>query len=96
MNERTSVLLGLEDEFAVLQLDRLDEDTIEVVIEVVDREGACPGCGVLSSGVKERPLVRAQGPARLGAAHRAVMAKATAGVPRTALRDGHVHPAVRR
>jgi hypothetical protein len=58
MNEGTSVLLGREDEFAVLQLNRIDVDTVRVVIEVIDREGACPGCGVPSSRVKERPLVR--------------------------------------
>jgi transposase len=58
MNEGTSVLFGLEDEFRVLQLNRVDPDTVRVVIEVIDREGACPGCGVLSSRVKERPLVR--------------------------------------
>jgi transposase len=58
MNEGTSVLLGLEDEFRVLQVERLGPDTVRVVIEVTDVEGACPGCGVLSSRVKERPLVR--------------------------------------
>lgn len=58
MNEATSVLLGLEDEFAVLQLDRIDPDTVKIVIEVIDHEGACPGCGVPTSRIKERPLVR--------------------------------------
>lgn len=58
MNESTSVLLGLEDEFTVLQLERIDADTVRVVIEVIDPEGACPECGVLTSRIKERPLVR--------------------------------------
>ncbi|WP_175442283.1 transposase, partial [Humibacillus sp. DSM 29435] len=58
MNEGTSVLLGLEGEFAVLQLERIDPDTVKIVIEVIDRECACPACGVLTSRVKERPLVR--------------------------------------
>ena len=58
MNESTSVLLGLEDEFTVLQLERIDADTVHVVIEVIDPEGACPECGVLTSRIKERPLVR--------------------------------------
>ena len=58
MNEGTSVLLGLEDEFTVLQLERIDADTVRVVIEVIDPEGACPECGVLTSRIKERPLVR--------------------------------------
>lgn len=51
-------LLGLEDEFTVLQLERIDADTVRVVIEVIDPEGACPECGVLTSRIKERPLVR--------------------------------------
>ncbi|MDV3220463.1 ISL3 family transposase [Intrasporangium sp.] len=58
MNEGTSVLLGLEDEFRVLQVERLGREMVRVVIEVADPEGACPGCGVLSARVKERPLVR--------------------------------------
>ena len=58
MNEGTSVLLGLEDEFTVLQLERIDADTVRVGIEVIDPEGACPECGVLTSRIKERPLVR--------------------------------------
>lgn len=58
MNEGTSVLLGLEDEFTILQLERIDADTVRVVIEVIDPEGACPECGVLTSRIKERPLVR--------------------------------------
>ncbi|MEP7332640.1 MAG: hypothetical protein ABI692_11160 [Terracoccus sp.] len=40
------MLFGLEDEFAVLQLEGIDPDTVKIVIEVIDREGACPGCGV--------------------------------------------------
>ena len=54
MNAGTSVLLGLEDEFTVLQLERIDADTVRVVIEVIDPEGACPECGVLTSRIKER------------------------------------------
>ena len=49
---------GLEDEFAVVQLNRVVVDPVRVGIEVIGREGACPGCGVPSSRVKERPLVR--------------------------------------
>lgn len=58
MDESTSVLLGLEDEFVVLQLDRVDPGTVRVIIEVTDPGGGCPGCGVLTSKVKERSLVR--------------------------------------
>ncbi|GAB3747413.1 ISL3-like element ISMsm4 family transposase [Yimella radicis] len=52
------MLLGLEDEFRVLQVERLAPEMVRIVIEVADPEGACPGCGVLSAKVKERPLVR--------------------------------------
>lgn len=38
------MIQGLQDERVVLQFERLDEDTIEVI----EFEGACPGCGVLS------------------------------------------------
>lgn len=52
------MLLGLEDEFRVLQVERLGPEMVRVVVEVADPEGACPRCGVLSARVKERPLVR--------------------------------------
>jgi transposase len=58
MNEGTSVLLGLEDEFRVLQVERLSPESVRIVVEVTDPEGACPRCGVLSARVKERPLIR--------------------------------------
>lgn len=50
------MLLGLEDEFAVLQVERLGPDTDRVVMEVTNREGACPGCGVPTSRIEEHPL----------------------------------------
>ena len=58
MIDSTSVLFGLEDEFVVTGLERLSEDDLRVVIEHRDREAPCPACGVLTSRVKERPLVR--------------------------------------
>jgi transposase len=58
MNEGTSVLFGLEDEFSVVQVVRQGPERVRVVIEVTDRGGGCPGCGVPSSRVKDRPLVR--------------------------------------
>lgn len=57
MFDDTSVLFGLEDEFVVCQAVRSRKDHLEVVIEMREQEGACPSCGVLSSLVKERPLV---------------------------------------
>ena len=58
MIDSTSVLFGLEDEFVVTGLERLSKDDLRVVIEHRDREAPCPACGVLTSKVKERPLVR--------------------------------------
>lgn len=56
MNEPTSLLFGLT-EFDVVHVDRLDSEVL-VIIEVTADEGGCPGCGVFSSRVKDRPLVR--------------------------------------
>ena len=58
MPEATSVLLGVEDEFRVVSVDRLDPGQVKIMIETVSRDGPCPSCGVLTSRVKERPLVR--------------------------------------
>src|SRR4051812_44711956 len=57
MDETTSVLFGLDDH-RVLGVTRVDERVVRVVIEPIEREGACPVCGVLSARVKDRPLVR--------------------------------------
>jgi transposase len=58
MNDSTSVLFGLEDEFVVASGERLDKGDLRVVIEHRDREAACPSCGVLTTRVKDRPVVR--------------------------------------
>src|SRR5215213_6076037 len=57
MDETTSVLFGLDDH-RVLDVVRVGDRVVRVVIETIEREGACPACGVLSARVKERPLVR--------------------------------------
>src|SRR4051812_4649686 len=57
MDDTTSVLFGLDDH-RVLDVVRVDDRVMRVVIETIDREGACPACGVLSARVKDRPLVR--------------------------------------
>src|SRR5215216_6048897 len=54
MSDATSVLFGLEDEFAVLDVQRVNAATVGVVIEQTAREGPCPECGV----VKDRPVMR--------------------------------------
>src|SRR5215204_5835802 len=58
MSDATSVLFGLEDEFRVLNVHRVDQDTVKVIIEQTAREGSCPACGVITSAVKDRPLMR--------------------------------------
>jgi transposase len=57
MDDGTAVLLGLEDEFTVLMVERVDPGRVKAVIEVSAVEDACPGCGVLSSRVKDRPVI---------------------------------------
>jgi transposase len=57
MDDGTAVLLGLEDEFSVLLIERIDPGRVKAVIEVTAPEDACPECGVLSSRIKERPTI---------------------------------------
>lgn len=57
MNDPTSLLFGL-DSFTVVDVTRVDDGIVRVVAETVGAEAACPGCGVLSRQVKDRPLVR--------------------------------------
>ena len=58
MSKATAVLFGIEDEFDVLSVDRLEPGQIRIIIESVSREGPCPACGVVSGRVKDRPLRR--------------------------------------
>jgi transposase len=60
MPKATSVLFGIEDEFDVVSVDRADSGQVKIVIEMLSREGPCPGCGVFSRRVKDRSLVRIQ------------------------------------
>ena len=58
MSDATSVLFGLDDEFKVLEVQRLGASLVRLIIEQTTREGPCPACGVLSGAVKDRPLMR--------------------------------------
>ena len=58
MPKATAVLFGIEDEFDVLSVDRLEPGQIRIIIAMVSREGPCPACGVVSGRVKDRPLRR--------------------------------------
>jgi transposase len=51
------LLFGLES-FRVVDGVRVADRVVRVVVETVDQQGICPGCGTASSRVKDRPLVR--------------------------------------
>lgn len=57
MDENTSLLFGL-DEFVVIDVTRVGDQFVQVVIEMIAAEAACPGCGVFSHRIKDRPRVR--------------------------------------
>jgi transposase len=54
----TAVLFGLEGEFGVLGVQRIDPGAVKMIIEQAAGEGPCPACGVLTVTVKERPMMR--------------------------------------
>jgi len=56
--DATAVLFGLEDEFGVRDVERIDAVTVKVMIEQIAREGPCPDCGVFTGTVKDRPVMR--------------------------------------
>jgi len=58
MSDATSVLFGLEHEFSVVEVRRVDATAVTVIIEQAAREGPCPECGVFSGTVKDRPVMR--------------------------------------
>jgi|tagenome__1003787_1003787.scaffolds.fasta_scaffold20860633_2 transposase len=60
LSDPAAVLFGLEGEFAVLRVERLEDQRVKVIIEQVAREGPCPECGVIAGVVKDRPVVRVQ------------------------------------
>lgn len=57
MEQATSVSFGLDD-FEVVRVARVQDRTVRVVIQTRDVAAGCPGCGVVSFRVKERPLCR--------------------------------------
>ena len=58
LSDPAAMLVGLETEFTVLRVERTGPAAVKLIIEQAAREGPCPGCGVLTVAVKERPLVR--------------------------------------
>src|SRR3954471_20252424 len=94
MDETTSVLFGLDDH-RVLDVVRVGDRVVRVLIETIEREGACPSCGVLSSRVKDRPLVRLRDLPASGQRVAAVVPTTPAGVPGAGLSPVVVHPGQR-
>jgi transposase len=56
MDDPTLLLLGL-DEFTVVDVVRVAEQLVEVVIETPNPVSACPDCGRISGRLKDRPRV---------------------------------------
>ena len=90
--DATSVLFGLEDEFGVLDVERVATGTVKVVIEQKAREGPCPECGVLSSAIKDRPVTRVKDLPACGSDRRAVVAETSPRVHRDAVPTADIHP----
>ena len=57
MHDPTSLLFGL-DSFRVVDVVRVADRVVQVVVETIEQQGICPECGTASSRVKDRPLVR--------------------------------------
>jgi hypothetical protein len=57
MDDTTSLLFGL-DSFRVVDVVRVADRMVQVVIETVERQGICPDCRTASTRVKDRALVR--------------------------------------
>ena len=57
MDDTTSLLFGL-DSFRVVDVVRVADRLVQVVIETVERQGICPDCGRSSTRVKDRSLVQ--------------------------------------
>jgi hypothetical protein len=53
MSDATSVLFGLEQEFSVVEVRRVDAAAGKLIIEHAAREGPCPQRGVFSGTVKD-------------------------------------------
>ena len=80
MSKATSVLFGIEDEFDVVSVERLDPGQVQIIIEMRSAVAPCPACGVFTSRVKDRPGAPSHGSARIGAADQVVVAEASIAV----------------
>src|SRR5215208_4689746 len=91
--DATAVLFGLEDEFGVREVERIDAVTVKVMIEQMAREGPCPDCGVFTGTVKDRPVMRLKDVPAIRSASRDVVAETSAGLRRAVVSAEDVHPA---
>jgi transposase len=57
MDDTTSLLFGL-DSFRVVDVVRVADRVVQVVVETVEPQGICPDCGMASTKVKDRDMVR--------------------------------------
>lgn len=57
MDDRTTLLFALSD-FRVLDVTREPDGVRVVLAESIAEQGGCPGCGVMSGVIKERPTSR--------------------------------------
>jgi hypothetical protein len=80
MDDPTSLLFGL-DEFTVVDVVRVADELVQVVVETANAESACPDCGMRSGRVKDRPRVRIKALPGVRAAGAAVVAQASPAVP---------------
>src|SRR4051794_8686909 len=80
MSKATAVLFGIEDEFDVRSVDRLEPGQVKIVIEMRAAEAPCPSCGVVSRRVKDQPL-RIKGPPGIRPADSVVVVKTPTDLP---------------
>ena len=91
MDDPTSLLFGLGS-FAVVDVSRVADGAVQVVIETRETRAACPDCGVLTSRVQGRPLVRIKDLPASGQPGGAVVAQAPTTLHRGAVPAALVHP----
>jgi hypothetical protein len=92
LSNPTAMLFGLEEEFSVLTVDRCGPRAVKVIIEHIARDGPCPDCGVLSSVVKDRPLIRVKDLPGVGSGGTAVVAQTPLSMRRGPVPALVVHP----
>lgn len=57
MDDGTAVLPGLEDGFIVLLIERIDPGRVKAIIDVTPAGGSTPWVRVLTSRIKDRPVI---------------------------------------